>query len=575
MQKFQGFASRGNGDVQTDTPGALIDAMAAFPGCTVTVYNHGTSNLATIYSDESLTPKANPFTSATDAFWFFYGVSSVYDVRFSGTGISAPYTLTDIGSSQGGSDLGWFNVKDYGATGDGSTNDSAFIQAAIDACHAYGGGVVYFPFGDYHLDAALSLLDMNNITLRGCGWGSRLTASSLLTHGTLGVAAVWGLIYADSTTSTCTENIVIENLAIEYGVGNYSQDQKTIFYGLVNNFTLRNCYINGGYWESVYHHGATVSGTYYDCQNTSIVNNTFGPDGLSEQVATNSRPQNGVFVTGNYFNQCIGNVISVRGQNMLIANNILYRCRAWGIAIGERDSPQDGVIVANNIIVEQGYGGTGGAIAIRVMHGITATQVASTTLQATIVANNSILNMVSGAVATKAIQIDGNAIVAGNIISGVTGTGTPTAIYIDAIDGLGTVNQQIVMCGNVVQDTSNTLKWRSGISVVADDNGEHIIIRMQNNYIGDVESGYFAFLVGNGATKPCVYFNGDIMNGVILTRKGTITGNINGAGELNNVPIIGNTEGLPSFFDINQPALSATPSATDISTALHALGYVS
>ena len=42
-----------------------------------------------------------------------------------------------------------YNVRDYGATGDGTTLDSPAINAAILAADAAGGGTVVLPAGDY------------------------------------------------------------------------------------------------------------------------------------------------------------------------------------------------------------------------------------------------------------------------------------------------------------------------------------------------------------------------------------------------------------------------------------------
>lgn len=64
------------------------------------------------------------------------------------------------------------NVEDYGATGDGTTDDSAAIQAAIDDIDALGGGTVYFESGKtYSIQTALDVsgdyitLNLNGATL--------------------------------------------------------------------------------------------------------------------------------------------------------------------------------------------------------------------------------------------------------------------------------------------------------------------------------------------------------------------------------------------------------------------------
>jgi len=46
---------------------------------------------------------------------------------------------------------------DHGADGSGSTDSTAAIQAAIDAVATAGGGVVYFPAGDYRVDGLLEV----------------------------------------------------------------------------------------------------------------------------------------------------------------------------------------------------------------------------------------------------------------------------------------------------------------------------------------------------------------------------------------------------------------------------------
>lgn len=55
-----------------------------------------------------------------------------------------------------------FDVKEYGAVGDGSALDSRAINHTIEACHAAGGGIVYLSPGNY-LSGTVVLL--SNVTL--------------------------------------------------------------------------------------------------------------------------------------------------------------------------------------------------------------------------------------------------------------------------------------------------------------------------------------------------------------------------------------------------------------------------
>lgn len=65
-----------------------------------------------------------------------------------------------------GQNLGIYSVTIYGATGDGTTNDRAAIQAAIDAVPSTGG-IVWFPAGTYVITTALTL--KSGVTLAGVG----------------------------------------------------------------------------------------------------------------------------------------------------------------------------------------------------------------------------------------------------------------------------------------------------------------------------------------------------------------------------------------------------------------------
>jgi hypothetical protein len=84
------------------------------------------------------------------------------------------FVLFSSGSS-GGTTLGWFVVTAaaYGATGDGSTDDTSAINLAIAALNGAGGGVLYFPHPSvyYKVTGALTAITVPVLVL-GDGMGS-------------------------------------------------------------------------------------------------------------------------------------------------------------------------------------------------------------------------------------------------------------------------------------------------------------------------------------------------------------------------------------------------------------------
>lgn len=95
-QQARGFCEQGAKVVVTSGINSTTKVQASYPSCTVTVYLTGTLTLATIYSDNSNTPKANPFTANSSGYWFWYAANSRYDVTLSGGGLASPWTISDI-----------------------------------------------------------------------------------------------------------------------------------------------------------------------------------------------------------------------------------------------------------------------------------------------------------------------------------------------------------------------------------------------------------------------------------------------------------------------------------------------
>jgi hypothetical protein len=120
----------------------------AVAGASIAVYIFGTASLATIYSDNGVTviPPGELLSDAEGEF-AFYAANGRYNVQVVATGLASQTTYDVLLFDP--EDAGITSVKNYGAVGDGVTDDTAAIQAGIDAISTAGGGTLLFPEGTY------------------------------------------------------------------------------------------------------------------------------------------------------------------------------------------------------------------------------------------------------------------------------------------------------------------------------------------------------------------------------------------------------------------------------------------
>ncbi|HLH37121.1 MAG TPA: glycosyl hydrolase family 28 protein [Alloacidobacterium sp.] len=114
-----------------------------------------------------------------------------------------------------------YNIRDYGAKGDGITHDTKSIQDAIDACHSDDGGIVLVPAGVY-LTGTIEI--KSNITLRIAAAGKLLGSTDAKQYHAVDTIPLhgdstledgnWALIYAVNA-----KNITIEGPGVIDGQG--------------------------------------------------------------------------------------------------------------------------------------------------------------------------------------------------------------------------------------------------------------------------------------------------------------------------------------------------------------------
>jgi len=174
------------------------------------------------------------------------------------------------------------DVMDYGATGNGTTDDTAAIQAAINS-FASPGGRVYFPPGTYKITGSGLTLQLST-SLIGAGAGDTSTATPTIIDGT-GITN--GLYYAITIPNSARGNLL----------------QGFSLRGALTSTSARGIYTQSAEYVTI--RDVDISG-FYEALNLSTLARS-----LIDQVRTNLTWFSGVVLTG-------GSSVTIR--NCYIAN---------------------------------------------------------------------------------------------------------------------------------------------------------------------------------------------------------------------------------------------------------------
>jgi Pectate lyase superfamily protein len=171
------------------------------------------------------------------------------------TGTSTLATTTAILTDKGGQ---VFNVKAFGAKGNGTADDSAAFQAADNAAANAGGGTVYVPCTTSYYYIASTFTRANKVHIIGCGQGAELA-----TNQNMSIIQVLG-------GSGSIENITFEvlNNANANGIEYYANTQSIVEESLKNVFVGAS---TAGHYGIYMHRSAGFELTAINFENTDVI----------------------------------------------------------------------------------------------------------------------------------------------------------------------------------------------------------------------------------------------------------------------------------------------------------------
>lgn len=141
---------------------------------------------------------------------------------------------TIAAATTGPTGLPVYNVQTYGATGNGTTDDTNAINSAIADAATAGGGVVYLPAGAYLVSPfshpqnssyAVCILMRSHVILQGAGMGAstiRLVNGATLPGGSNQINLLLNATIAPVALASRDQQMVVQDLTIDGSAANQS-----------------------------------------------------------------------------------------------------------------------------------------------------------------------------------------------------------------------------------------------------------------------------------------------------------------------------------------------------------------
>lgn len=198
--------------------------------------------------------------SAANLKWCFEGEDKSYRVTFNGDQYSGNVTYNWIATPDART-LGFYNIRDFGAVGDGKADDTIAIKSAFAFIASHNGGQVTFPEGEYIVTSPITL--PSGIVIQGVnGLHTDATTNNVLRKNNSRIT-LKGTNQALFRIGECTEKVVIRDIELyaqspqkTYGieaVGAFISSQDFYF----ERVTFQN------FFRGIYAHGLEVTSLHW------------------------------------------------------------------------------------------------------------------------------------------------------------------------------------------------------------------------------------------------------------------------------------------------------------------------